>query len=349
MNKCLLRLLLSLLVLTSCSTNGREVYDSLSDVANERIAFLHDSEVENAVTSAMPNATIIKHDDMLDLMFELSVGRCDAVVLDGVHTMNTINQNPDFGVLGILEEGMYVIVPVQKLLKEDGAGVNVATRWIDRIERNFIDSDGWRLIAKGFANTVVIFFFGAVLALILGIFLAYLQLSHKWQWFSKPFCWFIFTIHDVPSVVLMMFFFYVVFASIPLNGIVIAIIALAVYSSGALAKIFKVHIQQVGKGQYEAARLLGMTKYQSYRYVIFPQAFKNMLPLVVSELKVLLRATSYAGYIAQKDLIKMVEALRTQTYDAFIPLLTATLLYLLLSWLIAKAVDLIYEKCLVHD
>ena len=220
--------------------------------------------------------------------------------------------------------------------------------WKQQIYRNFLTDDALHLILGGFQNTLVIFFFGAIWALLLASFLTYLYINHKWQWLYRPLQWFVATIHDVPAVVLMMFFYYVIFSA-SLNGIVVSIIALGVYTSGTLTKIFKIHIKQVGKEQYEAGRMLGFTSKQIYRLIVLPQAVKSMLPLVVGEMKVLLRATSYAGYIAQKDLVKAVDSIRAQTEDVFIPLLFVSLLYLLLSWMIGKIFHLLYVKFFYYD
>ena len=217
-----------------------------------------------------------------------------------------------------------------------------------QIHRNFLADDALSLILGGFQNTLVIFFFGAIFALLLGSFMTYLHINHKWQWLYRPLHWFVATIHDVPAVVLMMFFYYVVFSA-SMNGVLVSIIALGVYSSGALEKIFKIHIKQVGKEQYEAGRMLGFTPWQIYRLIILPQAIKTMLPLVIGEMKVLLRATSYAGYIAQKDLVKAVDSIRTETGDVFLPLLFISLLYLFLSWMIAKIFHLLHVKFFSYD
>ena len=217
-----------------------------------------------------------------------------------------------------------------------------------QIHRNFLAEDALQLILGGFQNTLVIFFFGAIWALVLAMFLTYLHVNHKWQWLYRPLHWFVATIHDVPAVVLMMFFYYVVFSA-SLNGILVSIIALGVYTSGTLTKIFKIHIKQVGKEQYEAGRMLGFTPKQIYRLIILPQAVKSMVPLVGGEKKGLLRATSYAGYIAQKDLVKAVDSIRTQTEDVFLPLLFISLLYLFLSWLIVKVFHLLHVKLFCYD
>ena len=230
--------------------------------------------------------------------------------------------------------------------------LGIPLSWIqdlhEQIHRNFLTDNAIGLLLHGFQNTLVIFLFGAIWAFALATFLTYLNINKKWQWLYRPLQWFVATIHDVPAVVLMMFFYYVVFSD-SLNGIVVSIIALGVYTSGSLSRIFKIHIDQVGTEQYEAGKMLGFSSRQIYRLIILPQAFKNMLPLVIGEMKVLLRATSYAGYVAQKDLVKAVDTIRTQTEDVFVPLLFISLIYLFLSWLIVKGLHLLNVKLFCHD
>jgi polar amino acid transport system substrate-binding protein len=212
----------------------------------------------------------------------------------------------------------------------------------------FLSHETWHLILGGLRTTVVIFVFAAIFSVILGAVLSYLKMSHKWPWLFKPLYWFVSTIHDVPSVALMMFFYYAIFAG-RLDGILVSIIALGVYTSGALTKIFTVHILQVDRGQVEAGLSLGMSPFQCYRHIVMPQAAKSMLPIFVGELKLLLRTTAYAGYIAQKDLIKAVDAIRELHYDTFLPLIFVSILYLILSWMISAVVNFLYVKLFKYD
>ena len=178
--------------------------------------------------------------------------------------------------------------------------------------------------------------------------MSYLKITQKCSWLFAPLNWFVKTIHDVPAVALMMFFYYVIFGG-ELNGILVSIIALGVYTSGTLVKLFSVHILNIDKGQIEAGLSLGMTSRQCYRHIVLPQAIRSMLPLFSGELKVLLRCTSYAGYIAQKDLIKSVDAIRQLHYDTFLPLIIVSIMYLILSWLITALIDYLYKKLFKHD
>lgn len=208
--------------------------------------------------------------------------------------------------------------------------------------------DMWMLILGGLQTTIVIFVFAAIIAIILGAGMSYLRLSGKWPWLYNPLEWFVSTIHEVPAIAFMMFFYYVVFVG-EMNGIIVSIIALGIYTSNNMVDVFSVHIGDVDKGQIEAGLSLGLTKAQCYRHIVFPQAFKSMLPFFAGELRALIQNTSFAGYIAQKDMMKVVDIIREQHNDTLLPLIIVTVLYLLLAWGITKFVNFLYVKMFRYD
>lgn len=212
----------------------------------------------------------------------------------------------------------------------------------------FFSYDMWRLILGGLQTTIVILVFAAVLAILLGAGLSYLNVSKKWPWLYKPLELFVSTVHEIPAIAFMMFFYYVVFVG-EMNGIVVSIIALGIYSSNSLGDIFSVHINHVDKGQIEAGLSLGLTRQQCYRYIVLPQAVKSMLPLFAGELRALLQATSYAGYIAQRDLMKVVDTIREQYDDTLLPLIIVSILYLMLAFIITVLVKTLYVKLFMYD
>ena len=212
----------------------------------------------------------------------------------------------------------------------------------------FLSTDIWMLILGGLKTTMVIFVFSAMLAIILAAGLSYLNISNKLRWLYNPVEWFVSTIHEIPAIAFMMFFYYVVFVG-EMNGTVVSIIALGIYSSSSLEDIFNVHINQVDKGQIEAGISLGLTRKQCYRHIVLPQAVKSMLPLFAGELRALLQATSYAGYIAQNDLMKIVDTIREQYNDTFLPLIIVSVLYLIIAWIITALVKSLYVKFFKYD
>lgn len=232
---------------------------------------------------------------------------------------------------------------VQELTIADFAGgEGDVVKWGNMV-KSLMSWGMWKLLLGGLETTMIIFVFSAVLSVLLGAGLAYLGISKRCEWLFKPLDWFVNTVHDIPSVALMMFFYFVLFAG-EMNGIAVSIIALSVYTSGSLMNIFTIHIQQVGRGQIDAGLALGLTKRQCFRYIVLPQALKSMMPLFISEMKTMLLATSYAGYVAQEDLIMAVYSVREQYSDTFLPLLLVSIMYLVLSWLIAKIMQLLCDK-----
>ena len=95
-----------------------------------------------------------------------------------------------------------------------------------------------------------------------------------------------------------------------------------------MAEIMRSGIMSVPEGQLEAGRSLGFTYLQTMRYIILPQAFKNVLPALGNEFIVLLKETSVSGYIALQDLTKGGDIIRSRTYDAFFPLVAVAIIYL---------------------
>jgi ABC-type amino acid transport system permease subunit len=120
----------------------------------------------------------------------------------------------------------------------------------------------------------------------------------------------------------------VIFGSVNIDKIIVAIIAFGINSGAYVAEIIRGGIMSIDKGQMEAGRSLGLSYSQTMREVITPQAIKNVLPALGNEFIVLLKETSVSGYIALQDLTKGGDIIRSQTYDAFLPLLAVALIYL---------------------
>ena len=108
-------------------------------------------------------------------------------------------------------------------------------------------------------------------------------------------------------------------------------------NSGAyISEIIRSGIMSIDEGQFEAGRSLGFNYARTMHYFILPQAFKNVVPALGNEFITLLKETSISGYIAINDLTKIGDVIRSRTYDAFMPLVTVALVYLLLVFIFAR-------------
>ena len=110
----------------------------------------------------------------------------------------------------------------------------------------------------------------------------------------------------------------------------VAILTFGINSGAYMAELIRSGINAVDAGQAEASRSLGLSRIQTMRKVIFPQAIRYILPAIGNELIALLKETSVAGYVAVVDLTRAGNLVRNNTYDAVNPLLMVAATYLIL-------------------
>jgi len=137
-------------------------------------------------------------------------------------------------------------------------------------------------------------------------------------------------IRGTPTMVQLLIIYYVIFSSVHINKIVVALLAFGINSGAYVAEIFRSGIMSIDNGQFEAARSLGLNYRQTMIQVILPQAFKNVLPALANEFIVLLKETSISGYIGLNDLTRGGDIIRSITYDPMLPLIGVAIIYLVM-------------------
>ena len=126
-------------------------------------------------------------------------------------------------------------------------------------------------------------------------------------------------IRGTPVVVQLLIIYFVVFGSVKIDKVLVAIMAFGLNSGAYVAEIFRSGIMSIDNGQFEAGRSLGFSYWKTMLYIIMPQAFKNVLPALGNEFIVLLKETSVAGYIALEDLTKGGDIIRSRTFQRIFP------------------------------
>ena len=212
----------------------------------------------------------------------------------------------------------------------------------ERFIFNFIEDNRWKYLWDGLGATLKVTFFSLLLGVAIGIVIAIIRSTHDknikdMKGASKGILKildiiarvYLTVIRGTPVVVQLMIMYYVVMVS-STNKILVATIAFGFNSGAYVAEIFRSGIMAIDNGQFEAGRSLGFNFVQTMRYIIVPQAFKNVLPALANEFIVLLKETSVAGYVALQDLTKGGDIIRSRTYDAFMPLIGVALIYLVM-------------------
>ena len=218
------------------------------------------------------------------------------------------------------------------------------TDFSDSFYINFIKDDRWKYLSDGFLVTLEIAFSAVLLGILLGFTVAVIRSTHdktgKLRFLNLLCKIYLTVIRGTPVVVQLLIIYFVIFGSVNVSKVLVAIVAFGVNSGAYVAEIIRSGIMSIDKGQFEAGRSLGLSYLQTMVYIILPQAFKNVLPALVNEFLVLLKETSVSGYIALQDLTKAGDIIRSQTYTAFMPLIAVAVIYLavvmLFSFLLGK-------------
>ena len=199
---------------------------------------------------------------------------------------------------------------------------------------NFIKDNRWKYIVNGLGTTLQITFFAVILGIALGFLIAVIRSTYDKTGKGKILNFlakvYLTVIRGTPVLVQLLIIYFVVFASVDINKIIVAVMAFGINSGAYVAEIIRSGIMSIDNGQFEAGRSLGFNYSQTMFYIVMPQAFKNVLPALGNEFIGLLKETSVAGYIAIQDLTKGADIIRSRTYSAFMPLIAAALIYLVL-------------------
>ncbi len=201
-----------------------------------------------------------------------------------------------------------------------------------QLEFIFITNNGAYLMLQGLGVTLVISFFAILLGTALGFPAATVRMAArvrgKRSLGAALAGIYIDIIRGTPTVVQLLIMYMVIFNS--RVGTIAAILTFGINSGAYVSEIVRSGIQAVGKGQTEAGRSLGFTYNETMRYIVMPQAVKNILPALGNEFITLIKETSIVGYVAIMDLTKAGDFLISRTYNAFIPLITVAIVYYLL-------------------
>lgn len=216
-------------------------------------------------------------------------------------------------------------------------------------EKTFLREDRWLQILKGLGVTLEITFFALLIGIALGFLIAIIRSTYDMNLkgkkcrrfgdyiikFLNAICnVYITVIRGTPVLIQLMIMYFIVFAS-SRDGIVAAIISFGINSGAYVAEIVRSGIMSIDKGQFEASRSIGFDYKSTMIYVIIPQAFKNVLPALGNEFIVLLKETSVAAYVAVQDLTYVGNLIRSRTYEAFFPLISVAIIYLVLVMILS--------------
>ena len=204
--------------------------------------------------------------------------------------------------------------------------------------KTFIREGRWKLFLEGIGTTLLI----TLLSILFGTLLGFLvfMLCRNGNILANGvtrFC--VWLVTGTPMVVLLMILYYIIFGSVAISGIAVAVIGFTLTFGASVYGLLKMGVGTIDRGQYEAAYALGHSNRHTFFKIILPQAIPHVLPAYQGEIVGLIKATAIVGYIAVQDLTKMGDIVRSRTYEAFFPLIAVTVIYFVLEGLLSFAVS----------
>ena len=304
-------------------------------VANDGLAGI-DLEILSAVAQRLGlrlKPKIFSWGGMVDCV---NAGRCE-IANGGIYTAGrtfpTVDASEKYA-----DERMCVLVRNEGF-KGRGMGLTAFAKSLQAsFIRTFVTEDRWKMLANGFGVTLLITFLSALFGTALA-FPVWLARTSRMRLVSSLAKAYIAILQGTPVLVLLMILFYIVFGTVDIDGLWVAVIGFGLNLSAYAGEMLRSGVDSVPRGQTEAALALGYTPRRAFFRFVLPQAVRTVLPVYRGELIGLLKMTSIVGYIAIGDLTKASDLVRSRTYESFFPIITTAFIYFVASWLLAFALE----------
>ena len=201
------------------------------------------------------------------------------------------------------------------------------------------------LVLKGLLFSVQLTLIAMTGGIVLGTVLALMRLSGK-LWLVRVASFYVNTLRSIPRVMVILWFFLLIpmLTGRPMGAETSAIITFTVFEAAYYAEIMRAGIQSVAKGQVHAGYAVGMTYAQCMRYIVLPQAFRNMLPVLLTQTVVLFQDTSLVYAIGAYDLLKGFEVAGKNFNRPVETYLAATVLYFVICFSLSMLVRRLQKK-----
>ena len=238
---------------------------------------------------------------------------------------------------GTLTEVYYSCPVVLVCLDGEGEDISFWERTKNSFYKTFIRDNRYKLFAQGALVTVIITICSILAGTIVG-FAVFLACRHGNRIANTITDFFLWLTHGMPTVLLLMILYYIVFGSSRLDGMWVSVIGFSLMFACSMYDMLVVGYKAIGRGQFEASKALGYTESQSFFKIILPQSAQHFLPIYRSEIVTLIKETSVVGYIAVLDLTKISDLVRSRTYEAFFPLVFTAVMYFLIAAVMTRIV-----------
>ncbi len=200
-------------------------------------------------------------------------------------------------------------------------------------------TSSYPLFLKGAALTLQLSLTSLLMGLLIGLFFAFLSLS-KFKILNTISTFYITIVRGTPLIVQIFVLYFGLTDLIKISSFLAATLALAFHNGGYISEIFRGAIQSIDRGQFEAAKSLGMSNFLTYRRIILPQAFLRAIPSLGNQFIIAIKDSSLAAFISMDELFNIATTQGSNSFDQMTYLIIVAFYYLVmvmvLSYLVQK-------------
>ena len=229
-----------------------------------------------------------------------------------------------------------------------------------QLYQTFIYQDRWTWFTDGLKVTFITTICALLLGVVLGLIVAIIRTAHDSQRTGKRnpvlgvvnfLCTVYLTvIRGTPMMVQLLVMGFVIMQPREQHeALICGIITLGINSGAYVAEIARSGLMSISAGQMEAGRSLGLNYWQTMRYIIIPQAVKNILPALGNEMITLLKDTSLVSVIALRDVTKQAQNIVANTYTPFVPYISLAVIYLVIVIILTKLLGIFERRLRASD
>lgn len=216
-----------------------------------------------------------------------------------------------------------------------------------------IQDDRYLLYVNGIIKTIEISLLAIIIGIAIGLVIAVCKVASSnnkhLKWLNIICNLYITIIRGTPVMVQLLIIYNLIFTSRNTNEVVVGAICFGINSGAYVAEIIRAGIESIDIGQMEAGRCLGLNYIKTMRYIIIPQAIKNILPALGNEFIVLIKETSVAGMIAVTELTKAAQLVGNMSYRILPPLFIAAVCYLIMVLGLTKLLNIMERRLAQSD
>ena len=345
----------------------KDKFHSTKDFEGVRAGAQKQTTQEELIKTELTGAVPTSLQKIPDLIMNLTNNKLDAVVMEEPVGEAYVSQNEDLAFADVtFEKGSKdtaVAFPKDAPVLTEKVNASIkqindqklmdgykkeANQLMFQKDQSFLQKYG-KFYLNGAGYTIFLAFIGVLFGAILGALLALMKLANSKILRGIAIAY----IEYVRGTPLLVQIFIVYFGTgvlgLDLSKVAAGCIALSLNSGAYVAEIIRAGIQAVNKGQLEAARSLGMNQNQAMRYIIFPQAIKNILPALGNEFVTVIKESSVVSVIGVSELIFQAGNVQGASFKPFLPYLIVSLIYFVLTFTISRLLGVAERRMSTSD